>query len=124
AALPAADQSLQQGRAFSGSAAAFAARSHVLTESLARGEVFGPGDIAGMVLGQADGPLLERDLDVTNPDAPVAIDGLHASFAAEHERAGIRRVGQEVVDGAIARACPPDPTLTDRAARQLLALVD
>ena len=44
--------------------------------------------------------------------------------AAEHERARIGRVGQEVVHGAIAGARPAHAALADRPARQLLALGD
>jgi hypothetical protein len=74
-----------------------------------------------MVLGQADGPLLRRHLDVADADTAVAINGLLAALKAEHERTDIRRVGQEVVHRAIARASPPDPALPDRAARELHA---
>ena len=77
-----------------------------------------------MVLGQADRPLLQRHLDVVDAHAPVGVDALLAALATEHERAGIRRVGQEVVHRAIARARPADPPLPDGPARQLLALGD
>ena len=61
-----------------------------------------------MVLGQADRPLLERHLDVRTRTLAVRVDALLAAGAAEHERAGIGRVGQEVVHRAIAGARPPD----------------
>ena len=77
-----------------------------------------------MVLGQADRPLLQRHVDVTDLDAPFGVEALLAAFAAEHERARIRRVGQQVVHGAIAGPGPADAALPDRPARQLLALGD
>ena len=78
-----------------------------------------------MVLGQADGPLLDRHLD--RPDRaprPCSSRRFSLAGAAEHERARIRRVGQEVVHRAIARARPAHAPLPDRPARQLLALGD
>jgi hypothetical protein len=68
------DQPLQQRGALAGGTAAFAARSHVLTQPLAGGEVFSPGDIAGMVLGEADRPLLQHHLNVADPNLPVTVD--------------------------------------------------
>jgi len=59
-AAPAAHNPLKQRQAFAGGAAALAARPHVLTQPLAGGEVLLPADIPGMVLWQADGPLLDR----------------------------------------------------------------
>ena len=44
--------------------------------------------------------------------------------AAEHERAGIDRVGQQLVDRAIARADPPHASLADRPAWEPLAVGD
>ncbi len=43
--------------AFAGGATAFAALDHVAAQAFEGGEVIGPSDIAGMVLGQADRPL-------------------------------------------------------------------
>ena len=77
-----------------------------------------------MVIGQADGPLLDRDVDAADAHLSVLVEPLDDALAAEHERAGIRRVGQDVVHRPIARARPPDPALPDRAARQLLPLGD
>ena len=124
AAAPAAQQALQQRGALARGAAALAARPHVRAQPLARGEEVGPGDIAGMVLGQADGPLLQRQLDGPDFDLAALVDALVGASSAEHERACIRRVGQQVVHGAIAGAGPAHPPLTDPAPRQLLALRD
>src|SRR4051794_37549203 len=66
-----AQQSLQQRGTLARGAAALAARPHVRSQPLAGGEILGPGDIAGMVLGQADGPLLDRQLDRPHPDLSV-----------------------------------------------------
>jgi hypothetical protein len=77
-----------------------------------------------MVLGQADRPLLQRHLNVTDPQVPVTVDGLLAAVAAEYERSGICRVSQEVVHRSIAGSSPADPTLPDRPPRELLALVE
>ena len=56
--------------------------------------------------------------------SPVGIDVLLLAGAAEHERAGIDRVGQQLVDRAIARADPSHPSLTDRPAREQLPVGD
>lgn len=45
-------------------------RPHVRPQSRARGEVLIPGDIAGMVLGQTDRPLLDGQLDVLTWTCP------------------------------------------------------
>ena len=123
-AAAAAQQALQQRGALARGAAALAARPHVRSQPLAGGQVLGPGHIAGMVLGQADGPLLDRQLDRSRPDLAVLVQALALAGAAEHERAGIGRVGQEVVHGAIAGARPAHAPLADRPPRQLLALAD
>jgi hypothetical protein len=123
-AVPAAHESLEQATALAGGAAAFPGLNHVAAQPLARLEVLAPGHIAGMVLGNADGPLFDRQLDRAAPHAPVLVELLLLAGAAEHERAGIGRVGQEVVHRAIARADPPDPARADRSARQLLVLGD
>ena len=105
-ATPAAHQPLQQRTALARGAAALAARPHVGAQSLAGREVFLPGDIAGMVLGQADRPLLHRHLDRPRPALARRRPGASPGVSAEHERAGIDRVGQELVHRAIARAGP------------------
>ena len=56
-----------------------------------------------MVLGQADGPLLDRQFDHLDPNAALVIEVLLLAGLAEHERARIRRVGEEVVHCSIAR---------------------
>jgi hypothetical protein len=99
-ALPAANQSFEQGRAFAGAAAAFPAPDHVAAETFARREVLGPADIAGMVLGQADRPLLQRHLDVADGDPAVAVDRLLAAVTAEHETH--RRYA-----GFVSKSCTP-----------------
>lgn len=77
-----------------------------------------------MVLGQADGPLLDRQFDHFDTQATLVVQALLLPGLAEHERACIRRIGQEVVDRPIARPRPSDPALTDCPARQLLPLID
>src|SRR5215211_539010 len=123
-ALPAAHDALQQADALARGAAALAGLNHVAAQRLARGEVVVPADIAGMVLGDADGPLLDRQFHGPPARPPVVVQSLVGAGAAEHERARIDRVGEEVVDGAIARAGPAHPPLTDAPARQLLVLGD
>jgi hypothetical protein len=54
----------------------------------------------------------------------LVIEALLLAGLAEHERARIRRVGQEIVHRSIARSRPSDPAWSDRAPRQLLPLVD
>ena len=75
-AAPAAHQPLQQRGALARGAAALAARSHVRSQPLAGGEVLIPADIAGMVIGQADGPLLDRHLDSADAHLAVLVDAL------------------------------------------------
>jgi hypothetical protein len=77
-----------------------------------------------MVLGQADGPLLDRQLARGRAHLPGHIEALVGAGAAEHERARIRGIGQEVVHGGIARRRPADTVLADAPARQPLALGD
>ena len=59
-ATPAAHNPLEQRQALARGTAPLAARPHVLTQPLAGGQVLLPTDIPGMVLWQADGPLLDR----------------------------------------------------------------
>ena len=66
-----------------------------------------------MVLGQADRPLFERQLDRLDPHPPVGVEVLLLAGAAEHERARIGGVGEEVVHRPIAGAAP-----SGRAARR------
>jgi hypothetical protein len=77
-----------------------------------------------MVIWQADGPLLDRYGDAANANLAVLVDPLDQALTTEHERARIRRVGEDLVDRAIARTCPPDPPLPNRSAWQLLPLAD
>jgi hypothetical protein len=77
-----------------------------------------------MVLGQADRPLLDRQLDRLDPQSAVGPEALLLALLAKRERPGIGRVGEEVVHGAIARARPADAALADRSAWQLLAVSD
>src|SRR6185312_15110762 len=114
AAASAAQQALQERAAFSGGAAALAARSHVIAQPCAGGEVLLPADIAGMVIGQADRPLVHRHLERPDAELSVGVDVLLATGASERERAGIDRVGQQLVDRPIARADPPHTPLPDR----------
>jgi hypothetical protein len=77
-----------------------------------------------MVVGYADLPLLQCDLFVTDLDLARGGDRLVAAAAAEHERAGIDGVGQQVVDGAEARRLPTHPLLADGASWQQVLLAD
>jgi hypothetical protein len=124
AAAAAARQALQQRGAFAGGAAALAARSHVARQPLAGLQILRPGDIARMVLGQADRPLVHRHLAIVDLQPSGLVEALLAALAAEHERACIRGVSQEVMHGSIARPCPPNPSVPDRPARQQLLLGD
>src|SRR5439155_10621341 len=105
-------------------AATLTARPHVRLEPRARGAVLIPGHIAGMVLGQADRPLPDRHINAADAHLAVLVEALLPALASEHERAGIGRVGQQVVHRAIVRPSPADAPLPDRAPRQLLALGD
>jgi hypothetical protein len=115
AAPSAAQQPLQQRATLTSGAAALAAGSHVRPQALAVGEVLLPRDIARMVIGQADRPLLDRDLKRPNVQRPVGVDVLLLAGAAEHERAGMDRVGQQLVDRAIARTDPSRPLTVTRS---------
>ena len=77
-----------------------------------------------MVLGQADRPLLERQLDRLDLHPARGIKALLLAGPAERERPGIRRVGQQVMHRPIARPRPADTALPDGPARQLLAVGD
>ena len=66
---------------------------------------------------------LERNVESTERQYAL-VELLLLPLASVHERAGVRRVGQEVVYRAIARARPADAPLPDRAPRQLLILAD
>src|SRR3954466_744891 len=74
AAAAAAHDSLQERAALARGAAGFSGTDHVGAQALARRAVVNPGDIAWMVLGDADGPLFERQLD-----SPAA----HPAFVVE-----------------------------------------
>jgi len=77
-----------------------------------------------MVIGHADRPLLHRDLESPDAQLAVGVDALLLTVAAEHERAGIHRIGQQLVDRAIARTNPPNAPLTNRPPRQPLTVAD
>jgi len=123
-AAPAADQPLQQRCALAGGAAALAARPHVLAQPRARAQVLRPGHIPGMVLGQADRPLLERQLDGLGPHPTVGVEAFLGAGAAEHKRARIGRVGEQVVHRPIAGPRPADASLADRPPGQPLGLLE
>lgn len=76
-----------------------------------------------MVLGQADRPLLERQIDRPPAHPSLFVEELLLAGAAEHERARIRRVGQERVHRPIGRGRPPHPPRADGASRQPLPLI-
>jgi hypothetical protein len=124
AAAAAAENALEQRLALAGGAAALAARPHVRPQPLARGQVLVPRDIAGMVVGDQDGPLLERQLDRSRAHAPVGAERLLLAGAAGGERARVGGVGEEVVHRAIAGLRPADALLADGPPRQLLPLGD
>jgi hypothetical protein len=77
-----------------------------------------------MMLGQADSPPLERQLNRLHLQPPVWAEALLTARAAEDERARVGRVGQEVVHGAVAGGRPADAPLPHRPARQPLPLGD
>jgi hypothetical protein len=77
-----------------------------------------------MVVGDADGPLLERELDDLRAHATVRTERLLLAAAAEHKRARKCGVGQEVVHRPTARPRPADAPRTDRAPREPLAFCD
>jgi hypothetical protein len=76
-----------------------------------------------MVIGDADGPLLERQLTDVATDAAIA-ERFLPSRATEHERARIGGVSEEVVHGGIGRPRPAHPPLAGPPARQQLFLSD
>ena len=122
AAASAAQNALQQRAALARGAATLAAWSHICSQSLAGREVLIPGDIAGMVLGQADGPLLDREFDGPAAHPTVLVDCLLLARAPEHERARIGRVGEEVMNRRVGRRRPPHPSRPDRSTRDPLTL--
>jgi hypothetical protein len=77
-----------------------------------------------MVLGQADGPFLDRHLARGDLDLAGGVQAFLLASPAEHERPGIAGVGQEVVHRRIVRGRPPHAPLADAPARKLLALRD
>jgi hypothetical protein len=119
-ASPAPQNALQQRDALAGGAAALPAWSHVVAQSFAGREVLIPGDISGMVIGQADGPLLDRQRHAATPELSVLVKLFALHRSPEHERAHIRRIGQKPVHRTIRRRCPTDAPLTGRPSRQRL----
>jgi hypothetical protein len=77
-----------------------------------------------MMLGQADGPLLGRQLDRLHADSAACVEAFLLLGSAEDEGARVGGVGEEVVDGTVARARPADPPLAYRPAREPLARCD
>ena len=66
-----------------------------------------PGDEPGMVVGDQHRPLLARQQPVPgDARVPAGVDALLGAGAAEHERPGIGRVGQEVVHRRVGRPAP------------------
>ena len=70
-----------------------------------------------MVIADADGPLLERQLAPLATNAAVVAERLLGPGAAEHERACIGRVGEQVVHAPVARSRPPHAPLAGPPAR-------
>src|SRR5207248_2600333 len=82
----AAHQSLQQRASLACGAAALPARGHVRSQPCSGREVLIPADIARMVIGQADRPLLDRDINSADTHLIVLVDTLDLPLAAIHER--------------------------------------
>ena len=118
----AAQQPLQQRRPLTRCAATLAPRARVGAQSRLGLQVLLPGHIAGMVIGDAHPPLLDRHLDHRHLHDAVRADGLDLAAAPERVRAGIGRVGQHVVHRPVVGGDPPNPALADRAAREQLSL--
>ncbi len=81
---------------FACGAAALPARSHVRVQPLAGGEVLIPADIAGMMIGQADSPLLEWQHDPTDPHLPACVEVLLFPGSSERERSRVGNVTRSV----------------------------
>jgi hypothetical protein len=71
-----------------------------------------------MVIGDQHGPFLARQQPHPNDHSPRSVDAFFGAGAAEHERPGIGRVGQEVVHRWIGRPRPGDPARSVAAPRQ------
>jgi len=69
-----------------------------------------PGDEPAMVIGDQDLPLLARHQPIPSMHGPaLGVDPLLGAGAAEHERPGIGRVGQQIVHRRVAGLRPGDP---------------
>src|SRR5450755_2009804 len=79
----AANDALQQRGALARGAATLAATDHVRSQPLAAGQVLIPGHIAGMVIEDADRPLLQRHLHGAATHPPVISEVLLGAGAAE-----------------------------------------
>ena len=72
-----------------------------------------------MVIGDQHFPLVTGQQPYRVCTRPVGrVDALLSAGAAEHERPGIGRVRQEIVDRRIGRRCPADPRATVASSRQ------
>jgi len=76
-----------------------------------------------MVIADADGPLIERQLADAATHAAIA-ERFLPSGATEHERACIGGISEEVVNSGISRPHPAHPPLARPPARQQLLLSD
>lgn len=113
---------MQQSAAFAGGAAALAARSGVGAQALSRGQIVVPGDVAGVVVGQAHAPLVDRQQLGPGAELAVGVDGLALAGATVDERAGVDRIGEQVVDSGEARRLPAHALLADGPSWQQLLL--
>ena len=119
AALAAADQPGQQRRALAGGAAAVPARRLEVGPQPGLDVLPGvPVQITGVMAGDQHLPLLLRQLPVPADHVARRVQALFGAGAAEHVRARIRRVGQEVVDCGIGRLGPGDAAAAGLAAGQ------
>ena len=118
AAFAAAQQAGQQRRALAGGPAAVAAGGLVVGPQPGLDVLVGiPAQVAGMMTGDQHLPLVLRQLPVPGDLLPAGDLGPGGGLA-EGERAGIGRVGQEVVDRGIGRLRPGDPAGAGLAAGQ------
>jgi len=114
---------LQQRPALAcGTAALPARRTPVRAQPLLVGEIALEGDVAGMVVLDADVPLLARRAALVLGDHAV----VHAPFGAlapVRIRAREHRVGEDVVDRLVGRRRPPHLAVAGRPARELAVLL-
>src|SRR5436189_2171903 len=110
--MTAGSQSLEQRGAFSqGASPLMRSRSSVAIEPTLIALEGGPVNEAGMVVGDEDRPLLEREMTHPLLDSTMFIDvALAASFAVRVS-ASIHRIGEDMVDGGVSGSDPANLSL-------------